>query len=69
MSVLMPFLTVSDAQAAIDFYEWAFDSVQTQRVEYADGTIGRCVFSLPTPSSACTTTPARPTRTPRSGSC
>lgn len=46
MSVLMPFLRVSDARAAIDFYQRAFDAVQTQRLEYPDGRIGRCVLRV-----------------------
>ena len=46
MSVLMPFLRVSDARAAIDFYQRAFDAVQTQRLEYPDGRIGRCVLRI-----------------------
>lgn len=46
MSVLMPFLRVSDARAAIDFYQRVFDAVQTQRLEYPDGRIGRCVLRI-----------------------
>jgi PhnB protein len=42
----MPFLRVSDARAAIDFYERAFDAVQTQRLEHPDGRIGRCVLRI-----------------------
>lgn len=46
VSVLTPFLRVSDARAAVDFYEQAFDAVQTQRLEYPDGRIGRCVLRI-----------------------
>lgn len=46
VNVLMPFLRVSDARAAIDFYQRAFDAVQTQRLEYPDGRIGRCVLRI-----------------------
>jgi PhnB protein len=40
----MPFLTVDDAALAIAFYKEAFGAVETQRLEYPNGKIARCVL-------------------------
>jgi PhnB protein len=43
---LMPFVTVDDAARAIAVYKAAFGAIETQRLEYPNGKIARCVLQL-----------------------
>lgn len=46
MTTLTPYITVSDAVAAIDFYTRAFGAVEESRIEMDGGRVGHCDLAI-----------------------
>jgi PhnB protein len=45
-NTLTPYITVRDAEKAIEFYKNAFDATEEGRIIMADGTIGHCELKI-----------------------